>query len=268
MKTPNRPAQLALLLALALGTAACLEPDEPLPDDPVVDNAPDTVIGYKMVQTVEGNDEKDTTIAVGRTITYQFIDTTTILGDGIERIPTSSWAYEKVAVNQAGIVLRYDGVGKSYESLYFDADDRTRGGYTSTILFETGQKNKHWGRFVITPLEGGGGNPGGGDPGGGGEPLPVCEQNDYGEIKIYSSAGDVGWISIYIDGAYQSRLDPMYAGGTPPTDCTNDVQGASFVARLATGWHSVSANADAGGSWSPDSVEIKQCGCTLYHLRP
>ena len=51
-------------------------------------SVPKSTIGYKLVQYVERNDGKPTTISPGDTITYQFGDTTTFLGEGLHTLPT------------------------------------------------------------------------------------------------------------------------------------------------------------------------------------
>jgi len=108
--------------------------------------APPSIFGYKMVQTVKTNDGKSNTIGVGKTITYQFIDSNTILGDGLHAYPTTSWSYSKSG-STGTAVLKYEN-GESKDVLTFTS--ATAGTYRSDVKLITGTTGWHEGTFEIT----------------------------------------------------------------------------------------------------------------------
>ena len=110
--------------------------------------APSSFIGKKLVQTVRSNDGQSTTLAVGRTITYNFVDANTVMGEGLATRLTSDWSYS-VSGSTAQVTLRYSN-GTSVDTLTFTSD--TGGTYVSNITFSSGQKNSHSGTFTVSPL--------------------------------------------------------------------------------------------------------------------
>lgn len=88
---------------------------------------PEPIIGYKLVQYVERNDGKTTNISPGDTIMYQFVDTTTIQGEGLHTLPTVRWLFTRSG-NTATVVLEYE-IGFSEDTLTFAS--ATEGAYES-----------------------------------------------------------------------------------------------------------------------------------------
>ncbi len=91
---------VASVSAIAILLQACLDegggdsPDYSSPGGSDV-AALSSIIGYQMVQTVSqsGSDPGITVVQLGDTITYKFIDSTTIQGEGLNTYPTTSWSY-------------------------------------------------------------------------------------------------------------------------------------------------------------------------------
>lgn len=111
--------------------------------------APSSFIGRKLVQTVQTNDGNSTTIAVGRTITYNFVDSTTVMGEGLATKLTDDWAYS-VSGSTAQVRLTYPN-GESIDTLTFTS--ATGGTYVSNItFFASGQKNQHRGTFTVSAI--------------------------------------------------------------------------------------------------------------------
>lgn len=110
--------------------------------------APSSFIGKRLVQTVRNNDGQSTTIAVGRTITYNFVDSSTVMGEGMATRLTNVWSYS-VSGNTAQVTLTYPN-GESKDTLTFTS--ATGGTYVSNIRFTSGQTNQHSGTFTVSNL--------------------------------------------------------------------------------------------------------------------
>ena len=108
--------------------------------------APESIIGWKMVQYVDRNDGQPTTIGVGRTVTYSFIDEHTILGEGLDTVPTTSWSYTSSG-SSATLNLNYEG-GTEVHELTFTSE--TQGTYETNIKHIFGMTGWTAGRFTIT----------------------------------------------------------------------------------------------------------------------
>lgn len=89
------------------------------------------------------NDGKSTTISPGRTLTYQFVNRSTILGEGLVTIETVAWSY-RASGKTATIVLDY-GIGTETLTLTFESK-------TSGIFEYSGQTRDltGWGEGTFT----------------------------------------------------------------------------------------------------------------------
>ena len=96
--------------------------------------APSSIIGWKLVQRVVTNDGKSTTIKPGNSVTYSFIDARTILGAGLNTLPTTSWTYS--ASGSSAIARLNYSVGYSIERLTFSS--ATSGTYRSESTLNSG----------------------------------------------------------------------------------------------------------------------------------
>jgi hypothetical protein len=111
-------------------------------------SAPSSFTSKRLVETVTSNDGKSTTIAVGRSITYNFVDSNTVMGDGLATRLTSDWSYS-TSGSTATVTLRYSN-GTSVDTLTFNSP--TSGTYVSRITFTSGQQNEHRGTFTVSSI--------------------------------------------------------------------------------------------------------------------
>jgi len=112
-------------------------------------NAPSTIVGYTLTQTVDRSEttSSGSTSQRGDKVTYTFVDSTTVLGAGQATLPTSSWNFSRSG-SKMTVNLNYGSIGKSKEELTFTSS--TRGSYKSTTtLFQSGSVTTVWGSFVI-----------------------------------------------------------------------------------------------------------------------
>ena len=242
---------LAAVAMITLGLISCAETGSDIGSSGSSGTgAPDSIIGYKLVQTVTGNDGKPTTISVGREIIYEFISSTTIYsGGGLAELPTTSWSYS--ASGDTGIVrLNYDA-GYSVETLKFTSS--TGGTYTSFSELNSGTTGDVSGTFIIT-----GSGTAADDTGTDG----ACTETT-GQLTIYTSVGDEGSIAVSVDGSSAGTLSSYYTTGGP-TCGTSD--SGTITRTLSAGSHSVSATSDTGSSWGPTSQSITACECLTLEL--
>lgn len=246
-------ALVSVLVAAPLTLTGCLDYEDPfavastdqeLPDSGNSDEgAPASILGQTMVQTVTWNDEKEGTISVGDTITYSFIDETTILGDGLAVIPTEYWSYTKSG-NQGEVDLNYGNAGTSTEVITFTSE--TAGTYISYIsLAADNSEHKHGGTFVIKPNEG-------------------C-MSPYGQLTVYSTRAVSEDVRVYVDTISLGVLTEYYAAGDAPI-CGEPTGAGHITFEFTAGSHDVSAlGASFDGSYH--KVQLEACGCTLYELQ-
>jgi hypothetical protein len=218
--------------------------------------APDSIIGYKLVQTVEENDGKTGTIAVGRTVTYQFIDNDTILGDGVDVVATTGWDYTKSG-EQATVNLYYVP-GRSRETLRFTTS--TSGSYESEIIFNSGETHWHAGTFAISPVSSGGG--GGGDDSGNDE--QACTTNNTGQLTVYTSDGSGGNIDVSINGSYAGTLSSYFTSGSP--SCGSATSSGVITQTVPAGSVAVSASSSSA-TWPSSTYPVAACECVRVHLQ-
>jgi hypothetical protein len=109
--------------------------------------APSSIVSKKLVETVTKNDGQTTTIAVGRTITYNFVDSRTVMGAGLATKLTDNFSYS-VNGNVATVKLVYPN-GESTDVLTFTSPNG--GTYRSDLKFyASGQTNWHSGTFTVS----------------------------------------------------------------------------------------------------------------------
>ena len=218
---------------------------------------PASIIGYKLVQYVERNDGKSLTIKPGDTITYSFIDAHTILGEGLNTLPTTSWSYTRTGENSATVELNYTQ-GFSTDELTFTSE--TEGTYESNAQAISGVTAWHAGTFEITGLDTRSGN---GNDGGNGRADEACRTNNTGEITVYTTASSPGAITVYIDGNNVGSLSSYYTGDGPACGTSSD---GAITETVRAGMHTVEASSSSG-TWGPRSLEIDACGCSRWILQ-
>jgi hypothetical protein len=221
--------------------------------------APTSFIGKKMVQTVTSNDGQSTTLSIGKSITYHFIDESTIGGESVlATLPTERWSYARTGSKTGTVELVYN-VGKSTEYLTFN-DGGLSGTYVSKIQFNSGQSNSHSGNFIITDI------PKGNDEGPG-EEDEQCVVNNTGTLTIFSTNSQPPYIDVSIDGSYVARLTQYYTSGGPA--CGASSSNATITRTVTAGTHTVSGTAshpEGNWNWSPNTIVVQQCGCSTYTL--
>jgi hypothetical protein len=147
---PGRRLFGAAVLAAALAGCGGGGGDEEVPSAASSSaGAPSSFLGKKLVQTVQQSVGTGS-IAVGRTITYNFVDAQTVRGEGLATKLTDQWKYELTAPNQAKVTLTYPN-GESVDTLTFTS--ATGGTYRSDIkFFASGQTNSNSGTFTISNI--------------------------------------------------------------------------------------------------------------------
>lgn len=86
---------IALFSLLGLSLSGCGGGDSD--GDSSDTRAPDSIIGYTLVQTIQETNVLVSTptsqfLQPGDTLTYRFIDSTTIQGEGFNVVPTLGWS--------------------------------------------------------------------------------------------------------------------------------------------------------------------------------
>ena len=224
--------------------------------------APSSIISNKLVQRVieSGTDDNIDVVQPGASVEYNFIDSRTIQGAGLNTLPTTSWSYSSSG-SRATVNLNYS-VGRAVESLTFTSS--TGGTYRSVSTLNSGSSGWHTGTFTVSGISGGGstggGSTGGGSTGGG----SACSTNNTGEITIYTTKSTGGATSVKIDGASVGSLTSYFPSGAPT--CGVSSSSGAITKTLTAGSHSIFAEDDEA-TWGPSNVTISQCGCLTYTLR-
>jgi len=191
--------------------------------------APSSILNYTVVQTVSRSGlygQSGEVIQAGESITYTFVDSSTVLGDGMVTLPTSSWSYR--SNGSSGVVtLNYSSGSYSVDTYTFTS---TNGGtYRSEMTLATGSRAWQEGTFVVYGANGGSG---------GYEAL--------GQIIFWTTVSDAGSISIYVDGTYQGKLTQyFYSSGSAPA--CGDTGGLTLT--LSEGSHSFTAEDENFKVW-------------------
>ena len=215
---------------------------------------PASIIGYKLVQYVERNDGKPSTIRPGRTISYSFIDAHTILGEGLHTLPTTSWSYTRRGTS-ATVELNYE-TGFSTEELTFTS--ATEGTYESHAQTINGTTGWHAGHFEITGLPTGDAN-----ANGVGDTDEPCLEDNTGKLTVYTSNPSPGAITVYIDGNHAGSLSHYFTGDGP--DCGASGDGV-ITQVVEAGLHTIEASS-SGRTWGPTSVDVDVCRCSRMELQ-
>ncbi len=228
--------------------------------------APDSLIGLKLVQTITDSDGKPTTIPVGDTITYQFIDSQTILGEGMNTVPTTSWSYQVTSGNTATVQLNYVG-GATEEKLTFTSDNG--GTFHTTGALNSGTTAWYSGTFVVSGLDGGSGGGSGDSSGGsggtsggdGGTAPPACETNQTGTLTFWVSNPTGGTVHLTVSGL-GSRSTSQYWNSAP--ECGGTGTGYMTFTDVPAGSYPFNASDDIG-TWS-GTANVNTCSCTNFEL--
>ena len=251
-------ARMCLFSVLALALAACIEES----DSSSGGNAPSSIIGMKLVQTITANDGQSTTISVGDTITYQFIDSTTILGAGDNVVPTTSWSYRRTGSNSAHVELIYHG-GASYTNEYLTFSSATRGTFETEGMAGS-TPGEYSGTFQIYDIDGSVPDDGGGTDDGGDGGAPACETNNTGTLTFWVSwTGATGTVTTTVDG-HGSRSSSYHYTGSGPTCGSTETAAMTFTDIPAT-THSYNASDGAGVTWT-GTVPVSTCECFRVEL--
>lgn len=222
-------------------------------------HAPASIIGQKLVQTITANDGRETTISVGDTITYQFIDSTTILGAGDNVVATTSWSYSRTGANTPHVELVYhDGIPYSDEYLTFNTGTS---GTFETEGMAGSQPGAYSGTFQISDVSGSGSDDGGGNDD---SDAAACETNNTGTLTFWVSyTGATGTVTTEVAGIGSRSSNYHYTGSGPA--CGSTETAAMTFEDIPATTHSYTASDDDGITWS-GSVPIDTCGCSRVEL--
>ena len=238
--------------------------------------APASIIGARLVETVEtvdflqGSPNQVNVVQPGGTITYQFIDEQTILGEGVDVIPTTGWSYSRTGSNTAVVELHYVG-GRSTEELTFTSDNSGRF-VSHTELTHLGVRVRYTGTFRTSDIDtgtgtGGGSDGGSGDSGSGsGGSTEACVINDTGTITFWvSNPQAVGSVTVNLEGVGSRSTSHHFTGAGPA--CGSTGLGTMTFSDIPVRTYQWSAN-DATGTWGPGTVRISSaCDCVRFELR-
>ena len=221
--------------------------------------APDSIIGYTLVETIQETNVLSSTstsqfLQPGDTLTYRFIDSTTIQGEGFHVVPTLSWSYS-ASGNRAVVNLNYEA-GVAEEELTFTSE--LGGTFSGTHeLFSTGAKVNYKGTFRISDES----------TDTGGSTSGACETNNTGSLTVYVSASNPNPpVTVTVSGLGTRSTSHYFSSGAPA--CGSSVTGVMTFLDVTAGSYTFSAS-DNGGSvtWGPGVTTIPQCGCMTLELR-
>jgi len=208
-------------------------------------HAPASIISANVVLTVTDSnaDEGVTVVQAGDSITYKFIDNTTISGAGAgnDVYPTTSWTY-LASGSSATIKLNYAN-GSSLDTLTFTS--AAGGSYESVSTLAEGKTATHSGSFEVS------------------KDVNACAVNGTGQISIYTTVGNGGFVSVSIDGSSAGTLLTYFPTGTPT--CGTLIDPGVITQTLSAGTHSISA-ANSNTGWGPGDTTITECECLSYSL--
>ena len=264
-----------IMAVLVLGSsfllAGCLDSDSSSGGSSSGDTAPSSIIGYKLVQTIDKAEVLETSgtatfLDRGDTLTYQFIDSTTILGEGLHTVPTTGWGYTANG-NVADIWLQYTA-GDVEDRLSFTSEN---GGTFTGIhtlyatAYHSQSRVRYTGTFRISGVDGGGSG-GTDDSDDGSSTGSACETNNTGTLTAFVSNSQAnGGVTLNVDGL-GSRTTSHYFPSTAPS-CGSTQTGVMTFSDVTAKSYSYSAH-DQGPTmtWGPDSVTVPKCGCMLLEL--
>lgn len=236
-------------------------------------SAPSSIVGLKLVETITdvtiiSNPISTSFLGTGDTLTYQFIDRSTVLGEGFVAIPTSSWRYS-VSGNTANVTLNLESgsIGGTIEDeLVFDTSNS--GTFTSLHSTTSGTKVRYEGNFRVSATDNSGGSNDGGDTSGGGTgsggSQQACETNNTGTITFYLSNADaIGSVDLSLSGEGSRSTSSYFSSGSP--ECGSTSSGMTF-SDISAGSYTYSAADQDRLTWD-GTVRISQCECILFELR-
>lgn len=258
-----RHLSIALITASTLWLAGCgggSSSDLPSSGNSSV-GAPSSILSLTLVETVSRSGFTPGTPGAsinitqpGGTLTYSFIDANTILGEGVNVVPTLSWSYSasgKVATIRQ--VLQY---GETTDVLTFNTP--TSGTFRSDGRLVTGTTFYFEGTFTVSPYSGSGsGNSSGSGSGSGSS----NGGSTTGQVAFWTRSASSGYISISVDGSSVGTLTSYYTSGTPTCGDSGTV-----TRTLSVGSHSMRATAN-NASWGPASFNVSAGGCLTYELQ-
>lgn len=233
-----------LLVAVPLLTGC---PDFTEPEE-VVD-APSSIVGWKLVETIRtvqivSGDLK--VLQPGQTLTYQFVDENTILGEGLHTLATQSWYQQRVGRNGIFVELEY-GHGASHHNLTFQTE-RTGTFDDQHFFHATGSRVRYTGTFRIEEIT-----------------APACQLQQRGDLTVWvsNSRADTR-VDVTVDGL-GTRSSTVYFTSAPPCDGTGD--GLMRFTDVPAGSYTLRAKDQGTTTWGPTTVNVNACGCTRFELR-
>lgn len=216
--------------------------------------APTSLIGQKVVMNVTSSGyvpgSPGSTINItqpGGSITYTLVDTSTILGEGVLRIPTLSFSY--VLNGNVGTLSMNMTYGTTTDTYTFTSP--TGGTWRQTGSLTSGTTFYFNGNFTISSS---GGTTGGSTGGTGGSST--------GQIAVWTalSTFQTSSIQVTIDNVTSGSLTQYYT--STPT-CGDS---GTITKTLAPGTHTISA-VDGTKTWGPGSFTITAGSCQTYQLQ-
>jgi hypothetical protein len=252
---------VTLLLGLSMLTMAGCGGDSDGDSDSGA-RAPDSIIGYTLVQTIQETIVLSSTptsqfLQPGDTLTYRFIDSTTIQGEGFSVVPTTGWSYSTNG-SRATVNLRYQA-GDVKDELNFTSE---LGGTFSGVheLFSSGAKVNYKGTFRIS----------GGSTGGTNSDDSACSTNNTGSLTAYVSTYNrsnptlpVTTTIAGLGSRSASSVFPLL--GQAPT-CGSSESGAMTFTDVPAGSYQVNASDSGSVTWVPAFRTVTACRCTLVEL--
>ncbi len=213
--------------------------------------APSSIFGVKLVESLDPNSKKvqpapgSSGITFANSITYQFIDANTILGEGLLVVPTLSWTYT-TSGNVAYVHMQMQ-YGVTDEVLTFTSN--TGGTFTTTGSLISGTKFSYAGTFTVGSVP----------SGTTGSTTPPTTSSSTGQVAFWSADPNGGTITVNVDGSTVGSLTQYYTS-------TPTCGGAGTVTKtLTAGSHTLSASA-SGGTWGPSPFTVTAGGCLTYQL--
>lgn len=240
--------KLALLPLFVIAPLLMGCPDATDPEETIVD-APSSIIGWKLVETIQTVQIVSGSLNVlqpGQTLTYQFVDANTILGEGLNTLSTQSWYQQRMGRNAIFVELEY-GHGASHHNLTFTTE--RSGTFDDQHFFHaSGNRVRYTGTFRIEEVT-----------------ASACELQQRGDLTVWLSDSSADTrVDVTIDGL-GTRSTSIYFTSAPT--CGETGEGLMTFNDVQTGSYTLRAEDQGGGTWGPASLSVSACGCTLFELR-
>jgi hypothetical protein len=213
--------------------------------------APTSLIGNKVVMNVAQSGyvpgSPGSTINIvqpGGTVTYTLVDSSTIIGTGVQTIPTLSFTY--VLSGNVGTLSMNMTYGTTKDVYTFTSP--TGGTWSQTGSLTTGTTFYFSGTFTISPSSS---TTGGTTTGG----------TTTGQIAVWTAR------STFQTSSIQVKIDGVAVGGLTQYYTSTPTCGGSgtITKTLAVGAHSLTA-VDGTMTWTSGSFNITAGGCLTYQL--